>query len=233
MFSLFFSVTQYNIYISPVAPFTLFTFCLMPQSLIKSHACLKSHAHVMWYSNFPWFAECWILRNWSEKWMSWAGTLERYWYMYSISFKAIPLRCLCYLYDGVCFAFASMQYFALLMSLIFYFILVLCRVIASPSCLHHSLMFVLFCFALLCLPISSSSSFCILSGLPVPGAFCVFSCACPSPSRSEHWGAHSDPSGGETSEDQSPAQAGGGQRYGSGLNRMCLGKVLCGVFLFT
>lgn len=144
-------------------------------------------------------------------------------------------RCAAYATHMMVFvAFASMQYFALLMSLIFYFILVLCRVIASPSCLHHSLMFVLFCFALLCLPLSSSSSFfCILSGLPVPGACCVFSCACPSPSRSEHWGAHSDPSGGETSEDQSPAQAGGGQRYGSRLNRMCLGKGLCGVFLFA
>lgn len=60
-------------------------------------------------------------------------------------------RCAAYAtYMMVFVAFASMQYFALLMSLIFYFILVLCRVIASPSCLHHSLMFVLFCFALLC-----------------------------------------------------------------------------------
>ncbi len=120
-------------------------------------------------------------------------------------------------------AVAWMQYFAHLSSLILCFILVLCRVIASPSRLHHSLMCVLFCSALLRLPSSSS---CILSGLPVPGAFCVFSCACPSPSRSKHRRAYSDPSGGETTEDQPPAQAGGGQRYGSGLNRMvlCLGR---------
>lgn len=94
----------------------------------------------------------------------------------------------------------------------------------SITSFHHSLMCVSFCSALLRLPSSSFS--CILSGLSIPGAFFVFSCACPSPSRSEHRGAHPDPSGGETAEDQSPAQAGGGQRYESGLNRMglCLGK---------
>lgn len=83
-------------------------------------------------------------------------------------------------------------------------------------------MFVLFCFALLHLPLSSS---CIHSGLPIPRTFCVFSCACPSPSRSQHRGAHSDPPGGETSEDQSPAQTGGGQRYGSEQQRISLGAV--------
>lgn len=94
----------------------------------------------------------------------------------------------------------------------------------SIASLHHSLMCVLFCSALLCIPSSFSSSCCccILSRLPVPGAFCVFSCACPSPPRSEHRGAHSDPSGGETAEDQPPAQAGGGPRYGSRLDRMGL-----------
>lgn len=151
MFSLFFSVTQYNIYISPVAPFTLFTFCLMPQSLIKSHACLKSHAHVMWYSNFPWFAECWILRNWSEKWMSWAGTLERYWYMYSISFKAIPLRCLCYLYDGVCCICFDAVFRTLdVAHLLFYSCVVQshCFTIVSPS-------FIDVCFVLLCSALSA------------------------------------------------------------------------------
>lgn len=91
-----------------------------------------------------------------------------------------------------------------------FFILFLCCHCFTIVSVHHSLMFVLFCSVLLPL-----LSFCVLSGLPVPGVFYVFSCACPSPSRSEHWGAHSDPSGGETSEDQSATQAGGGQRYGS------------------
>lgn len=96
----------------------------------------------------------------------------------------------------------------------------------SIASLHHPLMYVLFCSALLCLPSSSSSCCCILCRLPVPGAFCVFSCACPSPSRSEHWGAHSDPSGRETAEDQPQTQAGGRSRYGSMLDRMgqCLVK---------
>lgn len=82
----------------------------------------------------------------------------------------------------------------------------------SMTSFHLSLMCVLFCSA----PSSSSSS-CILSGLPVPVSFLfllgVFSCACAPPSRSEHRGTHSDPSGGKATEDQPPAQAGGGQRY--------------------
>lgn len=128
-------------------------------------------------------------------------------------------------------AFASMQYFAQLLSLIFCFILGLFRVIASPSC-YSIIHWCLSCFVLLCSVFCSASSLCILSWLPVPGAFCVFSCACPSPSRSEHRGAHSDPSGGETSADQSPAQAGGRQRYGLRLNGMYLGKLCVVSFCF-
>lgn len=97
----------------------------------------------------------------------------------------------------------------------------------SVTSLHHSLMCVLFCSALLRL---HSSSSCILSGLPVPGAFCVFSCTCPSPCRSEHRGAHSDSSGGETTEDQSPSPTGGGPRYESGLAR--LGQHLAKGYVF-
>ena len=117
-------------------------------------------------------------------------------------------------------AFAWSQYFARLslLILLFYSRIVQSHCFSITS-LHHSLMCVLFCSALLRLPSSSIN----LSGLPVPGALCVFSCACPSPSRSEHWGAHSDPSGGETTEDQSATQAGGGQRYGAGLNWVCPG----------
>lgn len=131
-------------------------------------------------------------------------------------------------------AFASMQYFAQLLSLIFCFILGLFRVIASPFVTPSfiDVCLVLFCSAPLRSVFCSASSLCILSWLPVPGAFCVFSCACPSPSRSEHRGAHSDPSGGETSADQSPAQAGGRQRYGLSLNRMYLGKVCVVSFCF-
>ena len=131
-------------------------------------------------------------------------------------------------------AFAWMQYFAhLSMRILLFYSCVVQSHCFSITSVHHSLMCVLFCSALLCLPSSSSSSSCILSGLPVPGAFCIFSCACPSPSRSKHRGAHSDPSGGETTEDQPPAQAGGGQRYGSGLNRMCLGKSCVVSFFFV
>lgn len=60
------------------------------------------------------------------------------------------------------------------------------------------------------------------------GPFCVFSCACPSPSRSEHRGAHPDPSGGEAPEDQSPTPAGGRQRYAAGPKDPVSGKGLVG-----
>lgn len=81
----------------------------------------------------------------------------------------------------------------------------------GPSFIHVRL--VLFCSV----PSrSGSTSSCILWGLPPcpPGPLC-FSCACPSPSRREHRGAHPDPSGGEAPEDQPPPQAGGGPRYGN------------------
>lgn len=146
-----------------------------------------------------------------------------------VSFWSVPVRCLHRTYH--CLAFAWTQCFTHLLSLVLHVIVVVvqshCLSITSlPSFIDVCP--VLFCSAPLRLPSSSS---CILSGLPIPGAFCIFSCACPSPSRSEHRGAHSDPSGGETAEDQPPAQAGGGQRYGSGLVRMglCLGKS-CVVF---
>lgn len=93
------------------------------------------------------------------------------------------------------------------------FISVFCKFIASPLSVHHSLMFVLFCFVLLC-SAPLHPPFCLPMACLYLGP-CVFSCACPSPSRSEHRGAHSDPPGGETSEDQSSAQARGRQRYGS------------------
>lgn len=102
-----------------------------------------------------------------------------------------------------------------LMLLIFYDCVVadsLLRHRVSPSFIH-------FCFVLPCsiFPFSSSTSFLSLL-LPVlatctRGLFCVFSCACPSPFRSKYWGAHPDPSRGETPEDQSSPPVGGRQRY--------------------
>ena len=162
-----------------------------------------------------WFALCWILNIWSEL----LNVLRRDVYrLQFMSFSAMLVCCLCH---TLSVASAWTQYLAQLSLLILLFY---CRIVQSHcfsiTSLHHSLMCVLFCSALLRLPSSSI----ILSGLPVPGALCVFSCACPSPSRSEHWGAHSDPSGGETSEDQSATQAGGGQRYGAGLNWVCPGN---------
>lgn len=113
------------------------------------------------------------------------------------------------------------------------FVLLLCC--AESLLLHHlSPSFIDVCLVLFC---SAPSSLLLLLLHPVWaactwGLLFFFSCACPSPSRSEHRRTHSDPSGGETTEDQPPAQAGGGQRYGSGPDRMglCLGKG-CVVFI--
>lgn len=104
-----------------------------------------------------------------------------------------------------------------LLSLLLHIYIVLCRLLL----LHHLAAIFhwcvsRFCSALLHLFLHPASSL----GCLYLRAFCVFSCACPSPSRSEHWGAHSDPPGGEATKDQPQTPAGGGQRYGSELDRM-------------
>lgn len=107
----------------------------------------------------------------------------------------------------------------LLSFLVLCFIFIYCKVIASLSHLFI-IHWCMSCFVLLCSvfpPLPASSLGCLYLG-----PFCVFSCACPSPSRSKHRGAHSDSSGGETAEDQSSAQTGGGPRYASGIDRMGL-----------
>lgn len=158
--------------------------------------------------------------------MSWAVTLEQNWCTYILQSYAVALLMLHMWHCRICFD-------AVFCTVVSSFVLFLC---CSESLLHRLVTAIihwcLSCFVLLCSVFCPFFSLCILSWLPVSGAFCVFSCACPSPSRSEHWGAHSDPSGGETSADQSPAQAGGRQRYGLRLNRIYLGRICWVSFCF-
>lgn len=135
----------------------------------------------------------------------------------------MPALCLCY--TSHCLLRLLESAFRTCFVALFYSCVVQSHCFSITS-FHHSLMS---CFVLLCsvFPPPPSPASCL--GCLYLGPFFVFSCACPSPSRSEHRGAHSNPSGRETTEDQPPAQAGGRQRYKSVRNKMaqCLGKGLC------
>lgn len=114
--------------------------------------------------------------------------------------------------------------------------LVRCDRAAAESLLGHraSPSFIDVCFVLPCsILLSSPSFFSLLQSVSATCTwglfFCVFfSCACASPSRSEHRGAHPDPSGGEAPEDQPPTPAGGRQRYAAGPRDPVPGRGLLG-----